>query len=199
MKVAQLVRVWINLSYRYFTPYSPDRTNCNSLDLLLWANTEDCFFNQSWTRHPPQTWFQQLRLQRWFITGSGFTKPSCSKGRKRHTAVDSFGLVLWWSQQQVLLNVKRSNRFSLSVYQMGQRVSRLYLIWIDRGDSSQRFLKWVMDRLGWIIQVVLRLQQTQGFVLLKKDRWLKKLLVAQLVSTVEQGRSAITGLLAHSP
>jgi hypothetical protein len=76
--------------------------------------------------------------------------------------------VLWWSQQQVFLNVKRANRFFLSVYQMGQRVSRLYLIGVDRGDSGHRFLKWVMDCLGWMIQVVLRPQQTQGFVLLKK-------------------------------
>ena len=44
MKVAQLVKLWINLSYRYFSPYSPHRTNCNALDLLLAANTEDCFF-----------------------------------------------------------------------------------------------------------------------------------------------------------
>jgi hypothetical protein len=76
--------------------------------------------------------------------------------------------VLWWSQQQVFLNVKPANRFSLSVYQMGQRVSRLYLIWLDRGDSGHRFLKSVMDSLGWIIQVVLRQQHTQGLVLLKK-------------------------------
>jgi transposase len=55
-----------------------------------------------------------------------------------------------------------------AVYQMGQRVSRLYLIWVDRGDSGHRFLKWAMDCLGWMIQVVLRPQQTQGFVLLKK-------------------------------
>jgi hypothetical protein len=27
--------------------------------------------------------------------------------------------VLWWSQQQVFLNVKPANRFFLSVYQMG--------------------------------------------------------------------------------
>src|SRR4028118_2353608 len=39
---------------------------------------------------------------------------------------------------------------------------------VDRGDSGHRFLKSVMDCLGWIIQVVLRPQQTQGFVLLKK-------------------------------
>jgi hypothetical protein len=44
MKVAQLVKVWINISYRYFTPYSPDKTNCNALFLLLRANTEDGFF-----------------------------------------------------------------------------------------------------------------------------------------------------------
>ena len=76
----------------------------------------------------------------------------------------------WWSPEQVFLNMKRANRFSLSVYQMGQRVSRLYLIWVDGGDSDPPFFKSVMDSWGWMIQVVLRPQQTQGFVLLKK-RW----------------------------
>jgi hypothetical protein len=97
--------------------------------------------------------------------------------------------VLWWSQQQVFLNVKRANRFFLSVYQMGQRVSRLYLIGVDRGDSGHQFLKWVMDCLGWMIQVVLRPQQTQGFVLEKKIGGCTNFWFAQLVSTVEQGRS----------
>jgi hypothetical protein len=35
-----------------------------------------------------------LRLQRWFIRGPGLTKPSSTKGRKRHTALDTFDLVL---------------------------------------------------------------------------------------------------------
>jgi transposase len=104
---------------------------------------------------------------KWFIRGSGLTKQQ-APGAKLHTAVDSFGLVLWWSQQQVFLNVKRANRFSLSVYQMGQRVPRLYLIWVDRADSGDRFLKSVMYSLGWIIQVVLPPQQIQSFVLRKK-------------------------------
>ncbi len=39
---------------------------------------------------------------------------------------------------------------------------------VDRGDSGHQFFKWVMDCLGGMIQVVLRLQQTQGLVLLKK-------------------------------
>jgi putative transposase len=51
---------------------------------------------------------------------------------------------------------------------MGERVSRLYSIGVDRGEGGHQFFKWVMDCLGWMIQVVLRLQQTQGFVLLKK-------------------------------
>ena len=45
-------------------------------------------------------------------------------------------------------------------------------IWslVDGGDSDPPFFKSVMDSWGWMIQVVLRPQQTQGFVLLKK-RW----------------------------
>jgi transposase len=96
------------------------------------------------------------------------TKQQAPAGPKRHTAVDRFGLVLWWSQQQGFLKVKRANRFSLSVYQMGQRVPRLYLIGVDRGESGDGFLKSVMDCLGWIIQVVLPPQQIQDFVLRKK-------------------------------
>jgi len=55
-----------------------------------------------------------------------------------------------------------------------------------------------MDCLGWMIQVVLRAQQTQGFVLEKKIGGSTNFWLAQLVSTVKQVRSAITDLLtAH--
>jgi transposase len=64
--------------------------------------------------------------------------------------------------------MKRAKWFSLSVYQMGQRVSRLYSIWVDGGEGDHPFFKSVMDSWGWMIQVVLWLQQTQGFVLQKK-------------------------------
>ena len=37
----------------------------------------------------------------------------------------------------------------------------------ERGNP---FLQWVMDTLHWVVQVVLRPEQTKGFVLLKK-RW----------------------------
>ena len=107
--------------------------------------------------------------------------------------------VLWWSQQQVFLNVKPANRFSLSVYQMGQRVSRLYSIGVDRGDSGHQFLKWVMDCLGLMIQVVLRPQnRPKALFYRKKDRWLNKLSVGWIVI---DGWARTIGdyRLAHSP
>lgn len=54
---------------------------------------------------------------------------------------------------------------------MGEGVSRLDLIWVDGGDSGSLFLLWVMDAFRCVVQVVLRPEQTPGFVVLKK-RWI---------------------------
>jgi transposase len=51
---------------------------------------------------------------------------------------------------------------------MGKKVSRLTTIWVDGGFDGAPFMSWVMDFCRWIVQVVLRLEQTKGFVLLKK-------------------------------
>ena len=114
---------------------------------------------------------------RGFIRGSGLTKQQAPAGPNRDTAVDSFGKRAVVVTAARVPDVKRANRFSLSAYQMGQRIPRLYLIWVDRGDSGDRFLESVMDSLGWIIQAVLPSEQIQGFVLRKKR------------SVVEQGFS----------
>lgn len=101
----------------------------------------------------------------------GFDNGKLIKGRKRFLTVDTLGLVLRVfvtaastgeraGGKQVLKRVKR----------MGQRVSRLTTIWVDGGFSGAPFLMWVMDVCRWIVQVVLRPEQTEGFVLLKK-RW----------------------------
>jgi len=42
------------------------------------------------------------------------------------------------------------------VHQIGDAVSRLYLIWVDGGYSGNPFLQWAMDMFGRVIQVVLR-------------------------------------------
>ncbi len=62
--------------------------------------------------------------------------------------------------KQVLQRVKHSN----------EQVSRLTTLWVDGGFDGEAFMHWVMDVCRWIVQVVLRPEQTKGFVLLKK-RW----------------------------
>lgn len=56
------------------------------------------------------------------------------------------------------------------VKQMGNTVSRLSTIWVDGGYDGNSFMQWVMDWCRWIVQVVLRPHEHQGFVLLPK-RW----------------------------
>lgn len=93
------------------------------------------------------------------------------KGRKRFMTVDTLGLVL-----RVLVTAasvperEGGKRVLKRVKQMGNSVSRLHTIWVDGGFDGEPFMMWVMDVCRWIVQVVLRPEQTQGFVLLKK-RW----------------------------
>ncbi|OLP15473.1 IS5 family transposase, partial [Leptolyngbya sp. 'hensonii'] len=56
------------------------------------------------------------------------------------------------------------------VKDMGQPATRLVTIWADGGFDGEPFLRWVMDWCRWIVQVVLRPEQTKGFVVVKK-RW----------------------------
>lgn len=43
-------------------------------------------------------------------------------------------------------------------------------LWVDSAFSGKVLLKWVMETCGWIIKVVVRPEDVQGFVLLPK-RW----------------------------
>lgn len=102
----------------------------------------------------------------------GFDNAKHVKGRKRHMTVDTLGLVL-----RVLVSAASvpervgGKRVLQKVHQIGDAVSRLYLIWVDGGYSGSPFFIWVMDAFCWVVQLVLRPEQTQGFVLLKK-RWI---------------------------
>ena len=102
----------------------------------------------------------------------GYDNAKHVKGRKRHMTVDTLGLVL-----RVLVTAasmaerEGGNRVLQKVHQMGEAVSRLYLIWVDGGYSGSFFLMSVVDAFRWVVQAVLRPEQTQSFVLLKK-RWI---------------------------
>lgn len=54
------------------------------------------------------------------------------------------------------------------VKQLGKSVARLTTIWADGGFDGAPFMMWVMDVCRWLVQIVLRPEQTKGFVLLKK-------------------------------
>jgi len=93
------------------------------------------------------------------------------KGRKRFMTVDTLGLVLRVLVTSASVGEREGGKQALkTVKSMGEGVTRLHTIWTDGGFDGEPFMKWVMDVCRWIVQVVLRPEQTKGFVLLKK-RW----------------------------
>ena len=56
------------------------------------------------------------------------------------------------------------------VKRMGKGVCRLTMFVVDVGNDFALFMMWVMDVCRWIVQVVLRPEQTSCFLVLK-IRW----------------------------
>jgi transposase len=101
----------------------------------------------------------------------GYDGGKLIKGRKRFLTVDTLGLVLRVFVTAASVGEREGGKQVLQrVQQMGQAVCRLHLIWVDGGFDGEPFMRWTMDVCRWFIQVVLRPEQTKGFVLLKK-RW----------------------------
>ncbi len=93
------------------------------------------------------------------------------KGRKRSLGVDTLGLVLRVLVTAANVTEREGGKQLLNrVKAMRPAISRLNIIWADGGFDGPAFMMWVMDTCRWIVEVVLRPQQTKGFVLLKK-RW----------------------------
>jgi transposase len=101
----------------------------------------------------------------------GFDAGKKIKGRKRFMTVDTLGLVLRVLVTAASLGEREGGKQVLKqVKQSKEQVSRLTTIWVDGGFDGESFMQWVMNFCRWIVQVVLRPEQTKGFVLLKK-RW----------------------------
>ena len=92
------------------------------------------------------------------------------KGRKRFLSVDTLGLLL---RVYVMAASTGEREGGKRVHRMGKAVSRLHTIWTDGGFDGEPFMQWVINVCRWIVQVVLRPEQTKGFVLLKK-RWVER-------------------------
>lgn len=113
----------------------------------------------------------------------GFDAGKLIKGRKRFLTVDTLGLVLRVLVTAASVGEREGGKRVLKrVKKMGKAVSRLHTIWVDGGFDGEPFMMWVMDVCRWIVQVVLRPEQTTGFVLLKK-RWVVERTFGWMMST----------------
>jgi len=99
----------------------------------------------------------------------GFDAGKLIKGRKRFLTVDTLGLVLRVLVTAASVGEREGGKRVLKrVKRMDKAVARMHTIWVDGGFDGNPFMVWVMDACRWIVQVVLRPEQTKGFVLLKK-------------------------------
>ena len=99
----------------------------------------------------------------------GFDGGKLIKGRKRFLTVDTLGLVLRVLVTTASIGEREGGKRALKrVKQMGSSVSRLHTIWVDAGFDGAPFMRWVMDVCRWIVQVVLRPEQTCMICLAQK-------------------------------
>lgn len=111
----------------------------------------------------------------------GFDGGKLLKGRKRFLTVDTLGLVLRVLVTAANMGERAGGKLVLKrVKRMNKAMSRLHTIWVDGGFDGEPFMQWVMNVCRCIVQVVLRPEQTKGFVLLKK-RWVVERTLGWLV------------------
>lgn len=165
--------------YTYFRNWRLDGTWLRIHDYLrVWTRIEQ-------GRHPSPSEAvvdsQSVKSAAMVSQDVGFDGGKLLKGRKRFLTVDTLGLVLRaWVCAASVGEREGGKRVLKQVKRMGNQVSRLHTIWVDGGFGGEPFMQWVMDVCRWIVQVVLRPEQTKGFVLLKK-RWVVERTLGWLV------------------
>ena len=143
-----------------------------------WVHIHDSL--RAWTRieqerHPSPSEAiidsQSVKTAAMVHSAIGYDAGKKIKGRKRFMAVDTLGLVLRVLVTAANVGERCGGKKVLKrVKETRHQVSRLTTIWVDGGFNGEPFMQWVMDFCRWIVQVVVRPQQTKGFVVLKK-RW----------------------------
>lgn len=91
------------------------------------------------------------------------------KGRKRHLAVDTLGLVLCVAVHAASIQDQDGAKLLLAKLQLGFR--RLKVLFADSAYGRSGLPAWVKQTCGWILQTVLRPVGVKGFVILPK-RWI---------------------------
>ena len=89
------------------------------------------------------------------------------KGRKRHLLVDTLGLLLMVVVHAA--DIQDRDGAKLVLERVRGKFSRLQLIWADGGYAGQ-LVEWVKDICHWLLEIVKRPDDAQGFVVLPR-RW----------------------------
>lgn len=90
------------------------------------------------------------------------------KGRKRHLLVDTLGLVLVAVVHAA--NIQDRDGAKLVLTKAKMRFATLQLIWADGGYRG-KLVAWVLMTCAWLLTIVKRNDEAQGFQLLPK-RWI---------------------------
>lgn len=160
--------VWQTV-YSYFRKWRKDGTWLKIHDnLRQWTRIE-----QERHRSPSEAIIDSQSVKSAAMVSQliGFDAGKKIKGRKRFMTVDTLGLVLRVLVTAANVGEREGGKEVLKrVKHSHEQVSRLTTLWVDGGFDGEPFMQWVMNFCRWIVQVVLRPEQTKGFVLLKK-RW----------------------------
>ncbi len=117
----------------------------------------------------------------------GYDAAKKVSGRKRHVVVDTLGLVMLVAVTAGSVQDRDGAKIVLKAlferikkprYPNWWRFCRLELIWADGGYRGE-LVEWVKGKMGWTLQIVERLGDQQGFVLLPK-RWIVERTLAWL-------------------
>jgi putative transposase len=90
-------------------------------------------------------------------------------GRKRHILVDVLGLLLTVVVTKASVPEREGAKILLK-RALAQDFEQLMLIWADGGYTGQDFYNWVLEHCGWLVEIVKRNDDAQGFVVLPR-RW----------------------------
>ncbi len=90
------------------------------------------------------------------------------KGRKRHLAVDTLGLLLAVVVHSAALQDRAGAKLLLAALAAGG-FPRLRLLWADGGYRG-KLVAWVWAHCGWLLQIVKRNDDVKGFQVLPR-RW----------------------------